>query len=54
MAYLNGSSVFMGSGRLDPAALPEDALELAPLFKKIGSDASVCFLASAKIGERGR
>ena len=38
---LNGTSVFMSSGRLDPIALLENALELARIFKDAGADVSL-------------
>jgi len=38
---LNGTSVFMSSGRLDPIALQENALELARSFKDAGADVSL-------------
>ena len=38
---LNGTSVFMSSGRLDPIALQENALELARIFKEAGADVSL-------------
>ena len=38
---LNRTSAFMTSGRLDPIALPENALELARIFKDAGADVSV-------------
>jgi predicted esterase len=38
---LNGTSVFMSFGQLDPIALPENALELARIFKDAGADVSL-------------
>ena len=38
---LNRTSVFMSSGRLDPIALLENALELARIFKDAGADVSL-------------